>query len=143
MENGNMTQINNLHFRLAVFTILAAALTAQAGAFPFAPALGRSISLGTLTLTSVYPRIFTPNGDGFNDKVGFHFDNPEDLPVAGEIFDLSGAKVADLKPGTGDPASFLIWDGKDTDGRTVAGGIYIYQIEYQGKHATGTVAVAR
>lgn len=103
-----------------------------------------TIAIGSLTLTAVYPRILTPNGDGANDKAGFHFDNPEDLPVSGSIFDLSGARVASLAPGQGtDPATFLVWDGKDTNGQKVPGGIYIYEIEYQGKHATGTVAVAR
>ena len=102
-----------------------------------------TIAIGSLTLTAVYPRILTPNGDGFNDKAGFHFDNPEDLPVSGTIFDLSGARVASLAPGQGtDAATFLVWDGKDTSGQKVPGGIYIYEIEYQGKHATGTVAVA-
>jgi hypothetical protein len=37
----------------------------------------------------------------------------------------------------------LLWDGKNVDGEVVAGGIYIYQIEFQGKTATGTVVVAR
>ena len=37
----------------------------------------------------------------------------------------------------------LVWDGKDGDGQVVAGGIYIYQIEFQGKFATGTVVVSR
>ena len=101
----------------------------------------RSLTLGDLSF-SVYPRIFTPNGDGANDKAAFHFSNPEDLPVAGEIFDLGGAKVADLKPGA-DPAALLLWDGKTNDGRTVPAGIYLYQIEYQGKRATGTVILAR
>jgi hypothetical protein len=101
-----------------------------------------AISIGSLTLTSVYPRIFTPNGDGRNDKAGFHFDNPELLPVTGTVYDLSGARVADLIPGT-DPTTLLLWDGKDTNGQKVAGGIYIYEIDYQGKHATGTVIVAR
>jgi hypothetical protein len=99
-------------------------------------------TLGTLTLTRVAPRIFTPNGDGFNDKARLEFDNPEQLPVTGTVYDLNGARVADLKPGS-NPTSVLLWDGKDGDGQTVAGGIYIYQIVFEGKTATGTVVVAR
>ena len=117
-----------------------------AGAMPMGmhPAtLGRSISIGDLTLTGVYPRIFTPNGDGANDKVGFHFDNPEDLPVTGTIYNLSGAKVADLESGGSDPASLLQWDGKDSNGHTAPSGIYLYEITFQGKSATGTVVLAR
>ena len=56
---------------------------------------------------------------------------------------MSGARVADLKGGSPDPASVLSWDGKDVDGKVVSGGIYIYEIDFQGKHATGTVVVAR
>jgi hypothetical protein len=105
------------------------------------PVGARSMALGDLTF-SVYPRIFTPNGDSANDKAAFHFDNPQDLPVEGTVFDLQGAKVADLTPGS-DPAALLLWDGKDREGRTVPGGIYLYQLVYQGKRATGTVVVAR
>jgi hypothetical protein len=103
---------------------------------------GAMTTLGSLTLTRVAPRIFSPNGDGANDKARFEFDNPELLPVTGEVYDLSGARVADLKGGT-NPETVLLWDGKDVDGRVVAGGIYIYQIEFEGKTATGTVVVAR
>ena len=112
------------------------------GAFMVFPgrAIG-SVSLGTLTLTKVACRIFTPNGDLHNDKARFEFDNPEQLPVGGSVFDLHGARVASLQPGNS--LDVLLWDGKDADGQVVAGGIYIYQIEYQGKQATGTVVVAR
>ena len=105
------------------------------------PSVYASASLGTLTLTAVKCRIFTPNGDGANDKARFELDNPEQLPVGGSVFDLSGARVASLQQGTNPDT--LLWDGKDVDGQTVAGGIYIYQIEFQGKTATGTVVVAR
>jgi hypothetical protein len=101
-------------------------------------------TLGSLTLTKVACRIFTPNGDGYNDKARFEFDNPEQLPIGGTVFDLSGARVARLQPGQStNSVDVLLWDGKDVDGRVVAGGIYIYQIEFQGKTATGTVVVAR
>ena len=88
------------------------------------------------------PNAFTPNGDGANDKARFEFDNPEQLPITGTVYDLAGARVGDLKPGS-DPTSVMLWDGKDADGQTVAGGIYIYQITFEGKTATGTVVVAR
>ena len=100
-----------------------------------------SATLGSLTLTAVKCRIFTPNGDGRNDKARFELDNPEQLPVGGSVFDLSGARVASLQPGN--TVDVLLWDGKNVDGQVVAGGIYIYQIEFDGKTATGTVVVAR
>jgi hypothetical protein len=101
-------------------------------------------TLGSLTLTAVKCRIFTPNGDGYNDKVRFEFDNPEQLPIGGTVYALNGARVANLQPGTStNYTDVMLWDGKDMDGRVVAGGIYIYEIDFQGKHATGTVIVAR
>lgn len=101
-----------------------------------------AVSLGSLTFNGVFPRIFTPNSDGFNDKALFHFDNPELLPVTGKVYDISGAEVAPLAVGN-DPATLLMWDGKDESGRLVPGGIYLYQIDFQGKFVTGTVVVAR
>jgi gliding motility-associated-like protein len=108
---------------------------------PFAVA-SAAYNIGTLTLTGVFPRIFTPNSDGFNDKAAFHFDNPEQLPITGTIYDISGALVADLTPGQ-DPTTLMLWDGKDSSGRVVPGGIYLYKIEFQGNQFTGTVIVAR
>jgi gliding motility-associated-like protein len=116
--------------------------TASAHGFPPAMGIARSVTLGSLTFLGVYPRIFTPNGDGANDKAAFHFDNPELLPIEGKVFDLSGAQVASMRPGS-DVDSTLVWDGKDSDSRVVPAGIYLYQIEFQGKQATGTVVVAR
>ena len=106
--------------------------------------LPATTTLGSLTLTKVACRIFTPNGDGYNDKARFEFDNPEQLPIGGTVFDLNGARVSSLQPGRStNLVDVLLWDGKDGDGRVVAGGVYIYQIEFQGKTATGTVVVAR
>src|SRR5947208_3514284 len=96
--------------RLTMMAIVAVAMPTPSvhGIYRGAVGMGRSVSLGSLTLTGVYPRIFTPNGDGANDKAVFHFDNPEELPVTGEIFDLSGGKVAALTPGS-DPTASLLW----------------------------------
>ena len=98
-------------------------------------------TLGSVTLTTVKCRIFSPNGDQYNDKARFEFDNPEQLQLGGSVYDINGARVASLQAGT--TPDYLVWDGKDGDGQVVAGGIYIYDINFQGKHATGTVIVAR
>src|SRR6185437_8830744 len=109
---------------VSVISLVGFALTSSSALMMRVPA--RAGSLGDLTY-NVYPRIFTPNGDGANDKAAFHFTNPEDLPVEGEVFDLSGAEVTNLRPGT-DPAALLLWDGKDKNGRVVPAGIYLYRI---------------
>lgn len=101
----------------------------------------QAIRIGPISLTRVYPRVFSPNDDGWNDKVIFEFDNPGLLPVKGEIFDVTGAKVADMAPGPNPDAS-LVWDGK-SGGQAVPAGIYIYQIEVAGETANGTVVVAK
>ena len=88
------------------------------------------------------PRIITPNGDSRNDKAHFQFDNPELLPLSGKVYDLTGALVASLAPGP-DPVASLIWDGKDSGGKPVPGGIYIYQIDVGGTPESGTIVVAR
>ena len=94
-----------------------------------------------ITLTKVYPRIITPNGDGWNDKAIFQFDNPQLLPLSGKVFDVTGASVASLKAGP-DPDSTLEWDGKNSAGVVVPGGVYLYQINLSGSSATGTIVVA-
>jgi gliding motility-associated-like protein len=96
----------------------------------------------SITLQSVAPRIFTPNNDGYNDKAVFTFTNDEMLPIAGMIYDISGAEVGPLSPGT-DPATTMLWDGKDSNGRPVPGGVYIFKIDFQGEVITGSVVVAR
>jgi flagellar hook assembly protein FlgD len=119
-------------------------LVISMGLLALSSPLRATTSLGSLTITKIACRIFTPNGDGANDKARFELDNPEQLPVAGTVYDLSGARVASLQQGTGSSAvDVLLWDGKNGDGQVVAGGIYIYDIDFQGKHATGTVVVAR
>lgn len=85
-------------------------------------------------------RLLTPNGDGKNDTVVFVFDNPRDSAVTGKIFELKGAFVADMK--SGPISNSLEWDGK-ANGQAVSGGVYIYQIEAEGKVTTGTIAVIR
>lgn len=85
-------------------------------------------------------RMITPNGDGKNDKMVFIFDNPRDSAVKGKIFDLKGALVGDMRQS--EVANSLEWDAK-SGGRTVPGGVYVYQLESEGEIFNGTVVVVK
>lgn len=99
-------------------------------------------SLGSLTLTSVSPRIMTPNGDALNDVIFFKFDTTlAGVPLDSAVYDINGAKVGNLTLDMND--AYLTWDGKDENGQTVPAGIYIYSIKIGKNRATGTVVVAR
>jgi len=102
-------------------------------------------SLGAVTLQSVAPRIITPNGDGKNDVAFFNFgsaDHLTGLPISGEVFDITGAKVSNFGIWASDDTK-MMWNGKDGGGNTLPSGIYIYQITLGGSKLTGTVVVAR
>ncbi|KAF0127546.1 MAG: hypothetical protein FD189_20 [Elusimicrobia bacterium] len=85
-------------------------------------------------------RLITPNGDGKNDTMVFVFDDPAGTSVKGTIFDLKGAKVASMTPGP--VGNSLVWDPR-AEGRSVPGGVYIYQIESGGEVFNGTAVVIR
>jgi len=97
---------------------------------------------GSGVLRNVYPRIFSPNGDGRNDVVLFQLNNSGNQSVGGTIFDMDAARVADLKDGPVQGLS-LIWDGKDSSGKTVRGGVYLYQITVGSDRVNGTVVVVQ
>ncbi len=98
----------------------------------------------SLPAGNVYPRLFTPNGDGMNDVVFFVFENPNNATVSGEILDKDGRHVATLPPpaATG-IGTTLIWNGKDDHGQVVPGGVYLYRLTGEGHDFTGSVGVAR
>jgi hypothetical protein len=103
------------------------------------------------------PKVFTPNSDGCNDVFTVRYADAPGATVTGRIYDLQGRSVADMKaasvfaslsvapsctaPYTG--ADALGWDGLDSDGKKAPKGIYVYQLESQGKLLKGTVALAR
>jgi hypothetical protein len=105
----------------------------------------------SLSKDQVFPRIFTPNGDGINEIVYFNVVNPSLDSLTGKIYDVNGNPVANLTPapgaltGVGGPLNpdALMWDGKDGNGNTVRSGIYIYEIQGGGAVVTGTVVVAK
>ncbi len=104
-----------------------------------------SLRGNSFVIESIQPdKIFTPNGDGWNDYFEIQYANPKDGNVSGRIYDLRGALVAGMEKGASEET--LKWDGKDASGNPAPGGVYIYQIEVTGpenKVINGTVVVAR
>ncbi|MBI5244801.1 MAG: fibronectin type III domain-containing protein [Elusimicrobia bacterium] len=92
-------------------------------------------------LASIPNKAITPNNDGRNDIFQVVFDNPNASDYSGKIFDIRGAFVSDMSEGTVSGYS-LKWDGK-ANGRTVSRGVYIYQVQGEGKTFNGTVLVIR
>jgi gliding motility-associated-like protein len=86
-------------------------------------------------------RFITPNGDGKNDNVVFTYDNPRDSAVTGKIFDRQGRTVVSSLP-PGPVSNSLMWDGT-AGGRSVPGGVYIYQIQAEGQTFGGTVVIIK
>ncbi|MDP8205835.1 MAG: gliding motility-associated C-terminal domain-containing protein [Candidatus Electryonea clarkiae] len=81
------------------------------------------------------PTTITPNGDGVWDVTMIW--HPGGASTEVSIFDMRGRKVDTIR---GKPAE---WDGLDQNGEPVPGGLYIFQLEAEGKIRQGTIAVAR
>jgi len=81
----------------------------------------------------VEPRVFSPNGDGVNDRAGISYTLVQLMrPVGVEvgIFDLSGRLVRRLFTGQeGNGAYNLDWDGRDESGVLLPVGIYLVRVE--------------
>jgi flagellar hook assembly protein FlgD len=65
----------------------------------------------------------------FNPMTTIRFDLPDDRQVRVEVFAIDGRRVATLVDGAL-PAGYheVIWSGRDTSGRPVASGTYLYRI---------------
>lgn len=90
-------------------------------------------------LLRVRPVVFSPNGDGINDEVTFLFENPKESAYSGMIYDITGRVIANMAKSD----DSLVWDGKDSDGYVADKGIYIYQINSEGKIINGIVILAK
>lgn len=104
--------------------------------------LQSSLRASGLAVMSVVPRrSFTPNGDGVNDSVTITVDNPFSAALAGDVYDVNGARLAALSRGP--TTDSLVWDGKKASGEAARPGVYIYQIRGGAASATGAVILAR
>lgn len=65
----------------------------------------------------------------FNGTTQFQFNIPRKQKVVLNIYDILGQKICTLIDGIHDIGlHFVVWDGKDSLGRQVASGLYIYEI---------------
>jgi hypothetical protein len=86
-----------------------------------------SVGPGTGRLLDAARARFSPDGDRFEDtlEVRYHLPGPSGwLELA--VFDLRGRKVAELYRGSYSGSAFgaCAWDGRKSDGRSAAAGIY-------------------
>ena len=93
------------------------------------------ISKELLANVAVSSPVFTPNGDGANDRVLIQYDitNIARLsPVKVSIFDLSGRLVRGLVNSEAISGRFVQpWDGRDDDGVYVPPGHYAFSVSLQ------------
>ena len=131
--------------RWILWILAAAAIAVLAGGLE----TGRVHAANTaFTFLGALSNVVTPNGDALNDKAILCYDNPRFSEVSGTIYDLRGNKVSDMSRAANaagcslGSAEKLEWDAR-AGGQTVAGGIYIYQVQSEGTTITGTVMVVR
>lgn len=99
--------------------------------------IAKAASFGLASLTPA--KVFTPDSEPYK-KMTFYVDNPSGDKVTGKIFDLRGEYVADIRA-VGDATATTVtmeWDGSGA-----RKGVYIYQIEGDGKVVNGTIILAR
>jgi len=79
---------------------------------------------------SVYP-------NPFEDSVLFQYTLPKASPVGLEVYNLRGQKLITLIPEQDMTSSGVIsWDGRDSQGRLCAAGIYLLRLNSGGESST-------
>ena len=89
----------------------------------------------TVNALTVEPPVFSPNGDGINDRMSLEYELVNvggDAEVAVVLYDLRGSPVEEVFRGPAGSGRFRAeWDGRDAGGRLLGPGIYILRIEVE------------
>ncbi len=89
------------------------------------------------------PRIFSPQGGGYDSRTAISFNLGEQAPVTLKIYNAAGRFVRTLAENQlmSYGNNVVYWDGKDQWGEFCVSGLYIVTIQARGKSETKTVAV--
>ncbi len=80
---------------------------------------------GTFQLMQNYPNPFNPS-------TTIEYRIPETGNVKITVYDIKGNMIRELLNGTQSSGSHQVsWDGKNSDGKQVSSGIYLYKTEYK------------
>lgn len=96
-----------------------------------------------LTLT-ISPRIFSPDGDGFEDTTAIVITAPKADAYTVRIYNSQGRMIREFENKAPDLADVYEWDGRGDNGERLPVGIYIVFVEAEGVQSVKqTVVVAR
>lgn len=113
--------------------------------------LGAEESLGkVLGEARSQPGVFSPNGDGVNDRCRIEFQVSQVIgsaPLQVRVYDLAGRRLADLLDAPAESDNFsVVWDGRDRHGNLVSPGQYLFEVRLKGDTqefvSLGTIGVA-
>jgi hypothetical protein len=96
-----------------------------------------------ITDVAAQPRVFSPNGRGFLDRVAISFYLDKPAEVTTKVYNLSGRLVRvlcenhSMNPGR----NVVEWNGRDYYEAICASGLYVVTIEAEGSMATKQVVV--
>jgi hypothetical protein len=97
----------------------------------------KSDAIREIALRPAYPNPFNPS-------TTISFDLPEAMHVSLGIYDVQGKRVASLVNGTREAgASSVLWDGRDSQGVSLASGVYFYRLEAGGRVLTRRLVLVK
>ena len=82
----------------------------------------------------IVPTLYNNYPNPFNPETTISFSVPENSKTKVSIFNIKGQKVKDLLNENLEKGNHsVVWHSKDNSGKSVASGVYFYQLEVNGK----------
>ncbi len=89
-------------------------------------------------------QLSAPEPNPFNSSVSLDYYTPTALPVEISIFNIDGTRVCEMtQPGLAPGWHTFTWDGKDTDGKLLATGVYLIRMELEGDTSMRKIILMR